>query len=226
MCFKLGTPQVKRLKTALGGQYTVESYEPMLEGSAFAHPVVPAATILAPFTVSGMTWGFVPHWARSPEDAAKLANSTLNARCETIHELPSFRDAAEAGQRCLLFADGFYEWQHAGKEKIPYYITDKDEAPFAIGGLWSRWTDRATGTVHEGFSVITTPANELLAEIHNTKQRMPLILQKALWDEWLDEKVAPSRVQQLMKPLPDGLLKAKRLGELPPSAPTLFPNSA
>lgn len=226
MCFKVSAAQQERLKKALGPNYDVRNYEPQEEVSAFAHPILPVATVLTPYTVSGMTWGFVPAWARNPEEAAKLANSTLNARCETLYELPSFRDAAEAGQRCLLFVDAFYEWQHVGKQKIPYVITDKDEAPFAIGGLWSRWTDRATGTVHEGFSVITTPANELLAEIHNMKQRMPLILQQALWEEWLDEKVEQPRVQKMMKPLPDGLLRAKRLGEVPAEAPTLFPNSA
>lgn len=226
MCFKVSAAQQERLQKALGPNHDVRNYEPQEEVSAFAHPILPVATVLAPYTVAGMTWGFVPEWARNPEEAAKLANSTLNARCETIYELPSFRDAAEAGQRCLLFVDGFYEWQHVGKQKIPYLIADKNYAPFAIGGLWSRWTDRATGTVHEGFSVITTPANELLAEIHNTKQRMPLILQQALWDEWLDEKVEQPRVQKMMKPLPDGFLRAKRLGETPVEVPTLFPNSA
>ena len=99
MCFKVSAAQQKRLEKALGPQYTVEDYEPQEEVSAFAHPLLPVATILAPYSVSGMTWGLVPTWARTLEEAAKLVNSTLNARCETIYELPSFRDAAEAGQR-------------------------------------------------------------------------------------------------------------------------------
>ena len=226
MCFKVSASSKNRLLSTYGPKLTIEDFEPLQEASAFAHPIMPVTSVVHPFHVDGMTWGFAPHWARTAEEAAKLANSTLNARCETLYELPSFRDAAEKGQRCLLFVDGFYEWQHAGKQKIPYVITGADDAPFAIGGLWSRWTDRASGTVHEGFSVITTPANRLLAEIHNTKQRMPLILQQSLWDEWLDQGAGELRVKSLMKPLRNGLLKARRIGEVPAEAPSLFPNSA
>ncbi len=222
MCFKVSAAQMDRLKKSLGPSYDVRNYEPQEEVSAFAHPVLPVVTVLNPYTVGGMTWGLVPNWARSAEEATKLATSTLNARCETLYELRSFREAAEAGQRCLLFVDGFYEWQHAGKQKIPYVITAEDEAPFAIGGQWSRWTNRADGTVHEGFSIITTPANKLLAEIHNTKERMPLVLPRALWDEWLNENATEMQVKKMMKPLSDGLLKAKPLRDIPLPPPTLF----
>ena len=157
-------------------------------------------------------------WSRSLKTDAYLAN----AKSETLYDLNSYREAAEAGQRCLLFVDGFYESKHVGKQTIPYFITATNDAPFAMGGLWSRWTNRADGTMHEGFTLITTPANELLAQIHNTKERMPLILQRSLWGEWLNEDLTQPQVEKLMKPLPDGLLKATPLRDSPPPPPTLF----
>ena len=122
-------------------------------------------------------WGLIPSWAND----AKIGLSTINARAETVTDKPAFRDAFTSG-RCLIPADGFYEWQRSGKEKQPFHFGMHDDSLFAFAGLWDRWTD-PTGTVLESCSILTTTANSLLANLHH---RMPVILPKDKYDLWLD----------------------------------------
>jgi putative SOS response-associated peptidase YedK len=125
-----------------------------------------------------MRWGLVPAWSRGPE---QLKASTINARAETVAEKPAFRAAFRA-RRCLVPADGFYEWKTEGKRKRPYRFTLKDGRPFALAGLWERW--RGTdGLSLESFAIIATTANAVVAPVHN---RMPVILPEEAWEAWLD----------------------------------------
>jgi putative SOS response-associated peptidase YedK len=117
---------------------------------------------------------------------------TLNARIETLKELPSFRDAAK--NRCLILVDGFYEWKWLdpkGKEKQQYLISMPNDEPYAIGGIYSEWIDKETGEIMLTYAMVTTEANELMAEIHNTKKRMPLILTPDNEKLWLDASISP-----------------------------------
>ncbi|NEQ33281.1 MAG: SOS response-associated peptidase [Leptolyngbya sp. SIO4C5] len=125
-----------------------------------------------------MRWGLIPSWAK---DAA-IGNRLINARCETAHEKPSFRSAFRR-RRCLVVADGFYEW-HRAKErqtKQPYYFHLRDRPPFAFAGLWEQWQNDDQ-TIHS-CTLLTTAPNELLATVHN---RMPVILPADAYDPWLD----------------------------------------
>jgi putative SOS response-associated peptidase YedK len=124
-----------------------------------------------------LRWGLVPSWAKD----AGIGNRLINARLETVHEKPSFRAAAVA-RRCILPADGFYEWKKEGKAKQPYRICLEDGAPFGFAGLWERWRDPA-GSVMETCAILTTEANEALRAIHH---RMPVILDPAGYAAWLD----------------------------------------
>lgn len=121
-----------------------------------------------------LKWGLIPMWAKD----SKIAYSTINARAETVHEKPAFRTAFRK-RRCLVPADGFYEWQ-PGEKKQPYRITMKDGEPFAMAGLWERW-DKGEEPL-ETFTIIVTAGNSLMKPIHD---RMPVILPPETWDHWL-----------------------------------------
>ena len=140
-----------------------------------------------------LRWGLIPAWAKDPSIGHKL----INARSETVTEKPSFRDAFKR-RRCLVPADGFYEWQRRGPSKQPYYFQMKDGQPFAMAGLWERWTDGAAEI--ETCTILTTTANPLLASIH---ERMPVILKAEDYDLWLDESLhSAEQLTPLLNPYP------------------------
>jgi putative SOS response-associated peptidase YedK len=144
-------------------------------------------------------WGLIPSWAEDPA----IGNRMINARADTVATKPSFRTAYKK-RRCLLVADGFYEWQKTGAKKQPYYIRLKDDGPFAFAGLWERWKrdDKAI----ESCTIITTDANELMQPIHD---RMPVILQPDAYELWLDPAVQePERLQPLLRPFAAGEMAA------------------
>jgi putative SOS response-associated peptidase YedK len=121
-------------------------------------------------------WGLIPSWSKDPNMGAKM----INARGETVHEKPAFR-AALKRRRCLVPADGFYEWKRTGSSKQPYFIRLCNEEPFAFAGLWEIWT-APDGSEIESCTVITTEPNELMANLHD---RMPVILAKEDYAQWL-----------------------------------------
>jgi putative SOS response-associated peptidase YedK len=124
-------------------------------------------------------WGLIPSWAKDPS----IGNRMINARAETLAEKPSFRGALKY-HRCLIFADGFYEWQPqpGSKAKIPHFIRLKSRKPFAFAGLWDHWQP-ADGSDVLSATIITTEPNELMKPIHN---RMPVILKNDSYAQWLD----------------------------------------
>jgi putative SOS response-associated peptidase YedK len=162
-------------------------------------------------------WGLIPSWVKNEDMAKKLMNSTLNARIETAFEKPSFRDAMRY-QRCIIPADSFYEWKHVtaevedkSKEKIKVekvkYKIATDQEIFAFAGIWDSWQD------WKGFSILTMAANPLMAEIHNTAKRMPVILKPENEMKWLDtERTLPEHLRELIVPYPEELMKAVRMG--------------
>lgn len=127
--------------------------------------------------VAHLRWGLVPHWSRGP----KASHTLINARSETVEEKPAFRDAFRS-RRCLVPADGFYEWRKAGKVREPHHIGLKDGAAFCMAGIWERWTDPQTSEVRETIALLTTAANRLVAPLHD---RMPVILGPERFDDWL-----------------------------------------
>lgn len=138
-----------------------------------------------------LQWGLIPAWAKDPKTGYKM----INARAETVAEKPAFRTAFKR-RRCLIAADGFYEWKPAVPKKQPYYIRLKDGAPFAFAGLWEHWAH--DGQTIESCTLIVTDANELMAPLH---ERMPVILAPESYDLWLDPTVQdPARLQPLLRP--------------------------
>jgi len=144
-----------------------------------------------------MRWGLIPFWAKG----VVQKYSTINATCERVQTAPAYRNPWKRGQRCLLPVNGFYEWQAltTQKAKQPWYIHLADRDIFGLGGLWESST-RDDGTAVESCTIITVPANPLMAEIHNTKQRMPLILPREAHDAWLTTD--PRAAADLVQPFP------------------------
>jgi putative SOS response-associated peptidase YedK len=169
------------------------------------HPrfnIAPTQDILAVRLVDGvpapvmLRWGLVPHWAKDPSVGTKM----INARAETLLERPSFREAFQR-RRCLIVADGFYEWQQApGKQ--PFRIHPADGGMLTFAGLWERWTGTSGETV-ESCTIVTTTANAALAGIHH---RMPVIIAERDRARWLDVSVPVGEVADLLRPAPDDLL--------------------
>lgn len=136
-----------------------------------------------------LRWGLVPHWAKDPTIGAKLSN----ARGETIAEKPSFRDAFKR-RRCLVPADGFYEWKTEGRIKQPYYFSMKSGEPFALGGVWESWR-APDGSLLRTCCLITTGPNEIMRPVHD---RMPVIVAPDDYEEWLTGD--PGEAQTLIRP--------------------------
>jgi putative SOS response-associated peptidase YedK len=132
-----------------------------------------------------LRWGLIPHFCADPKGGRK----PINAKCETVRTLTSFRDAYRR-RRCIVPVDGFFEWKaiKGQKAKQPYTIALKDGSPFGLGGLWDNWKDPGSGEWIRTFTIITTDANELVAEIHD---RMPLILAPGNYVRWLSDKPDP-----------------------------------
>jgi putative SOS response-associated peptidase YedK len=144
-------------------------------------------------------WGFVPAWAKSPE---AFQATLFNARSETLAEKPTFRNAVKS-RRCLIPTSGFYEWQRFGASKQPYFIHHTEADPFAFAGLWERWEGglEFEGRVLETCTVLTTEANGLIKPLHD---RMPVILQRKDYDEWLDPTFkSVERLGHLLRPFPE-----------------------
>jgi putative SOS response-associated peptidase YedK len=140
-----------------------------------------------------LRWGLIPYWCQDQKGGGK----PINAKCETVRTLPTFRDAYRR-RRCIVPVDGFFEWKaiKGQKAKQPYAIAIKDDSPFGIGGIWENWKEPASGEWIRTFAIITTDANELVADIHD---RMPLILAPSDYARWLSEEPDP---RELMRPFP------------------------
>jgi putative SOS response-associated peptidase YedK len=138
-----------------------------------------------------LRWGLIPHYA-DPDDFARLL---INARAETVAEAPAFRDAF-ASHRCLVVADGFYEWKATETGKQPTFIARADGEPFAFAGVWAR-SKREDGTALHSCAIVTCPPSDLVAPVHD---RMPVILGRESEAAWLDPKAEPEGLMDMLRP--------------------------
>ena len=125
-----------------------------------------------------LRWGLVPFWAKDPA----IGNRMINARAETVAEKPSFRNAYRK-RRCLILADGFYEWRKEGDGKTPFFISLANGQAFAFAGLWEQWQSKETEEILQTTTIVTTAANDFLSQVHH---RMPIILEPENSTRWLD----------------------------------------
>jgi putative SOS response-associated peptidase YedK len=152
-----------------------------------------------------MRWGLIPGWADDPA----IGNRMINARAETAAQKPAFRQAFRR-RRCLLVADGFYEWQRVGKRKQPYYLRMRDERPFGMAGLWETWRSPEDETIRS-CTILTTEANSLVVAVHD---RMPVIIDAADYDRWLDPAIEdPDELTPLLYPYSSNAMVAYPVGD-------------
>lgn len=152
-------------------------------------------------------WGLIPFWVKNSEDAEKIRKQTINARSETLFEKPSFRLAVRE-HRCLVPADGFFEWRYYNGKNYPYYIHLRGHDVFSIAGIWDAWKEQVTGEEVFTFSVITCEANPLMARIHNKKKRMPVILPRDVEMQWLKHDLSADDIRGLLQPFPEDEMEA------------------
>lgn len=186
MCFYF---HQSKTATELENRFKVkfESSTPQLRTNyvGFEFPQTPVITNKQADIIQFFEWGLLPSWAKDID----FRKNTLNARIETIAEKPSFQKSIH--NRCLILADGFYEWQWLdakGKNKQKYFITLPQQQAFAFAGLWSEWQDANNGNIRKTYTILTTEANELMSIIHNTKKRMPVIVPPGNETDWLQGK--------------------------------------
>jgi len=153
--------------------------------NGFEFPKTPIISNENPEKIQLFHWGLIPEWAKDES----IRKNTLNAKLETLSEKPSFKNSLN--KRCLVIADGFYEWKWLdakGRQKQKYLLSLPNDEPFAFAGLWSEWKNQLTEEKISTYTLITTEANALMSEIHNTKKRMPIIVAKEHETDWLKGK--------------------------------------
>ena len=160
-------------------------------------PTDPVYAVVDQRLLGTFRWGLIPFWAKS------LTGGQINARAETVAAKAMFRDSF-ARRRCIIPADGFFEWEQMERGKLPHYIYQKDGSPLAFAGIWSTWRDPASEARIRSCAIVTTKAHPSLEQIH---ARMPVMLDPAVWDQWLDRTATdPDRAQSLLQPLPETAL--------------------
>lgn len=188
------------------------SFQPIFHQSAFVNPLWPVISNSDPSHIEQYHWGLIPAATTNFKEAKKIRTLTYNARIETVAVKSSFRNALRS-HRCLIPSTGFFEWQDTGSQKIPWFIRVQDTNIFSMAGIWDQWTDPDEGTVFNCFSIITAPASGIMCDIHNTKKRMPLILNQEFEKLWIGD----SDVSQLLE------LSLKNIESIPLDAHTVGP---
>jgi len=164
-----------------------------------------------------MRWGLIPFWAKD----MKIGRRTFNARAEEIDQKPAFREAWKVGRRCLVVANGYYEWRKPDKQ--PFAVSLANRGPMVFAGLWERWCSPDGGTL-KSFTIITTEANSLAAPVHD---RMPVLIAPNGWLAWLGEVPSPSNdLKAMLRPYPSEAMAmwpvSKRVGNVRNDTPDLF----
>lgn len=206
MCFHYAlTKQKAEIEIQLGVSWE-DDWQPVYHASGFSFLKMPVITQEQPGKLQMFNWGLIPHWVKTKADADKIKTQTLNARSETVFEKPSFRSSI-LNNRCLVIADGFFEWMDFQKKKYPHFIQRHDGELFCFAGIYSSWVDKATGELINSFSILTTDANPMMEKIHNLKKRMPVMLLPILQQLWLEPNLTKEEIQSFFSPYADNLMQ-------------------
>jgi len=215
MCF---TVNVNLIKEELESRYGAtlidpDKYRPSYYYHAFGLPDMPVIPSDNPAIIRIMKWGLIPPWVKTNESAEEIRVKTFNARGDSVDSKPSF-SSSFSSRRCIVPVRGFFEWQHTATGKIPWYIYRTDNDIMSLAGLWSEWTDTITGKLLNTFTVITTDANELMSQIHNSKKRMPAVIERGKEKLWLDLQSGKAELKKLIEPYGENILSAYTIGDL------------
>jgi len=190
MCFNIS---IKNSKNAIENQLDVVFdediiFEPQHHITAFSNPLIPVITSENRNNIQLYHWGLIPAWVKDRKQAHEIRKLTYNAKSETITIKPSFRSSIK-DKKCLIIADGFYEWQSTSTGKVCYYMTHPQNEVFTFGGIWSDWLDKSSGELINSVSIMTQQANQLMGKIHNLKKRQPIIIHKNYREKWFDSRL-------------------------------------
>lgn len=194
--------EIKEQAEELGGYYMA---------SGFIHPKLSLVYQHEGTQVIGdMQWGLIPNWKKPYTDMLKWSNSTLNAKSETIFELTSFKNSI-LKYRAILPVNGFFEYKHAEGDKLPFFIHPKEQPFFKLACIFANYKNPETNVWLRTFSIVTTAANELMTDIHNTKKRQPVMLNNSQIDSWLSPDTSKEELKHLMEPCDDSEMAAYRV---------------
>jgi putative SOS response-associated peptidase YedK len=215
MCF---TVNVNLIKEELENRYGAtlidpDKYRPSYYYHAFGLPSLPAICSGEPLKIKTLKWGLIPSWTKSRDQADIIRYKTFNARSESIDTKPSFSSSFRS-KRCIIPVKGFFEWQHTDEGKIPWYIYHAENEIISLAGIYDDWNETTTGEVFSTFSIVTTEANELMAQIHNSGKRMPVILSGDGEKRWIDLSTSPEDAMNQLLPYPSEIIKAHTIGPL------------
>lgn len=215
MCF---TVNVNLIKEELENRYGAtlidpDKYRPSYYYHAFGLPSLPAICSDKPSEIKMLTWGLIPSWTRDRGQADIIRFKTFNARSESIETKPSFSSSFRS-KRCIIPVRGFYEWQHTSDGKIPWYIYNPENGIMSLAGIYDDWNETTTGMILSTFSIVTTEANELMAHIHNSGKRMPVILSGDAEKKWIDLSISTTEAMNLLLPYPSDIIKAHTISPL------------
>jgi putative SOS response-associated peptidase YedK len=215
MCF---TVNVNLIREELEDRYGAtlidpDKYRPSYYYHAFALPSLPAICSENISEIQLLKWGLIPAWTKSIDEANIIRYKTFNARSESIATKPSFSSSFRS-KRCIIPVKGFYEWQHIGNKKIPWYIYHSENEVLSIAGIYDNWIEDNTGEVFNTFSIVTTMANDLMANIHNSGKRMPVILDRYSEKKWIDLSISEADTVKMLQPSPSEILKAHTVSPL------------
>ena len=215
MCF---TVNVNLIKEELENRYGAtlidpDKYRPSYYYHAFGLPSIPAVCSGNPSKIQLLKWGLIPSWTKSIDEANIIRYKTFNARSESIATKPSFSSSFRS-KRCIIPVKGFFEWQHIGNEKIPWYIYQSENDILSLAGIYDNWIENNTGEVFSTFSIVTTEANDLMAHIHNSGKRMPVILDRSSENQWIDLSISEADALKLLQQSPPEILKAHTISSL------------
>lgn len=191
----------------------LELFEPIYHASAFTYLDWPVLTAQEPDNLQLFKWGLIPHWVKTREEALKFRLNTLNAKCETVYEKPSFRFSVEQ-KRCIVPSTGFFEWRDENKQKYPFFIKLRNQEIFSMAGIYQKWVDKESGEVFKTFSILTTEANPLMAYIHNSKKRMPVILPPEIEKDWIAPGLTQEESKLFFQPYPEQEMEAHSISKL------------
>jgi len=212
MCYRYSVPGPDLLEKKFQAKLKMK-FERKFHVSGFDFPKLPVITNEEPKQIDLFHWGLIPFWIKDEKTATEIRQRTANARCETIFEKPSFRQSAK-NKKCLVLADGFFEWRYFQGKNYPYYIYLKNKEPFAMAGLWDLWKNPITGEKVYTYTIITTEANPLLAKIHNKKKRMPVILKEYDYKNWLDINLEKEKIMSLLSAYDENEMDAYTISKL------------
>jgi putative SOS response-associated peptidase YedK len=200
MCYRIAcNTSAKKIESRFKATFlNPADHQPVYHVASFASPKWTVITQQAPDKINTYIWGLIPEWAKDENQAIELQSGNANAKSETVFEKPSFKYSIET-RRCLVISTGFFEFQEVNGKKYPYFISLSESEIFSMAGIYATWTDKSTGEIFDSFSILTKEADAFMANIHNSKKRMPVILPESEEKNWLNPDLTNTEIKSFFR---------------------------